>query len=131
MRISDWSSDVCSSDLRRLHAEGRGIAVAEGALVAGGHHGARGIDRELDAGDVADLSELVDQEAVIRQRPAQRPEERHLRAAHVEGAGMVPGPHRGQTVGPRLARARSAESRGGERGCQYVEIYVVAGLYKN
>src|SRR3546814_4193388 len=34
MRISDWSSDVCSSDLR--------IAVALGQLAAGKHHGARG-----------------------------------------------------------------------------------------
>src|SRR3546814_3301718 len=40
MRISDWSSDVCSSDLR-LHA-GLGDLVAEAALIVLGH------DRPLD-----------------------------------------------------------------------------------
>src|SRR3546814_5442514 len=32
MRISDWSSDVCSSDLRVSVAKGRGAAGAQGGL---------------------------------------------------------------------------------------------------
>src|SRR3546814_3255798 len=33
MRISDWSSDVCSSDLERLHAYGTTAQRLEGALI--------------------------------------------------------------------------------------------------
>src|SRR3546814_8984582 len=36
MRISDWSSDVCSSDLRQVD---RGDVGLEGVLVEGRHHG--------------------------------------------------------------------------------------------
>src|SRR3546814_18919516 len=32
MRISDWSSDVCSSDLRRFHFDGHPIAEGIGPL---------------------------------------------------------------------------------------------------
>src|SRR3546814_4263681 len=40
MRISDWSSDVCSSDLHTLLREGRDIAGAgqEAAFQLGGRH---------------------------------------------------------------------------------------------
>src|SRR3546814_18426817 len=38
MRISDWSSDVCSSDLA---GEGMQLLVAAGALGVGGDHGDR------------------------------------------------------------------------------------------
>src|SRR3546814_18256686 len=41
MRISDWSSDVCSSDLLRVHAlEGLGFAIAGDPVYGSG--GARG-----------------------------------------------------------------------------------------
>src|SRR3546814_15094822 len=36
MRISDWSSDVCSSDLGGLTVAADGLGVAGGASVAGG-----------------------------------------------------------------------------------------------
>src|SRR3546814_17017210 len=42
MRISDWSSDVCSSDLeaQRLHGDELGIAGADAQTVKGAGHGA-------------------------------------------------------------------------------------------
>src|SRR3546814_21117956 len=36
MRISDWSSDVCSSDLRDIHAQGRTRVFLQ--LLRGTHH---------------------------------------------------------------------------------------------
>src|SRR3546814_1163206 len=50
VRISDWSSDVCSSDLRRTPAAARGTAPARAGALAGsgqpaGHGGARLRDR--------------------------------------------------------------------------------------
>src|SRR3546814_11356255 len=65
MRISDWSSDVCSSDLSRQcdrghgrtepdrrRSAGRGIAVPAARQLAGGHHrGARHSLLVLDDGD--------------------------------------------------------------------------------
>src|SRR3546814_12677086 len=38
MRISDWSSDVCSSDLRRHHHRERLAVAGEGDRNLGGHH---------------------------------------------------------------------------------------------
>src|SRR3546814_6884109 len=54
MRISDWSSDVCSSDLAVLLLEGLLVLLPQGhhrahvALVEGGEHG-RGVLRLLQA----------------------------------------------------------------------------------
>src|SRR3546814_11012374 len=46
MRISDWSSDVCSSDLLLLPEPQRGRAHAEGSGELGNGHGvARGVRR--------------------------------------------------------------------------------------
>src|SRR3546814_2496299 len=39
MRISDWSSDVCSSDLRRLVAMGFEVVATSGAARCCGEHG--------------------------------------------------------------------------------------------
>src|SRR3546814_4383411 len=36
MRISDWSSDVCSSDLPLVGADGEPYAMAQGSLAVGG-----------------------------------------------------------------------------------------------
>src|SRR3546814_13007419 len=58
MRISDWSSDVCSSDLRGLRAtDDPGLfgvdvlEVFEVALVGRGRAGHRGDQRERERGD--------------------------------------------------------------------------------
>src|SRR3546814_10106350 len=64
MRISDWSSDVCSSDLRRAHLGGGGTDLIERRMLAadqpvirGGHisHGARcGVDLPGDSPNLGD-----------------------------------------------------------------------------
>src|SRR3546814_19820643 len=41
MRISDWSSDVCSSDLRRVVGHGRRVTVTGGARPGRGRGGRR------------------------------------------------------------------------------------------
>src|SRR3546814_10321908 len=49
MRISDWSSDVCSSDLRRTEAADLGRNLAHALLVGTGDHDlglGRGADRD-------------------------------------------------------------------------------------
>src|SRR3546814_6113847 len=51
MRISDWSSDVCSSDLDRLVQ--RDVDVP--ALAFGGASGAQGLAVDLDLVAIADL----------------------------------------------------------------------------
>src|SRR3546814_18654772 len=43
MRISDWSSDVCSSDLRALSVEGR-MTVCNMAIEAGARSGMVAVD---------------------------------------------------------------------------------------
>src|SRR3546814_4424871 len=47
MRISDWSSDVCSSDLRRSTATTSGKAIKAGAAASMVHRRADGIDESL------------------------------------------------------------------------------------
>src|SRR3546814_2442104 len=52
MRISDWSSDVCSSDLREVHGTGAGMDVAAaqfllGHVDAGARHHRRTGDEHL------------------------------------------------------------------------------------
>src|SRR3546814_10201330 len=59
MRISDWSSDVCSSDLGVIHIPDRGlprmpgivvepiVAIARRATIIGLEHGIAAVDEEL------------------------------------------------------------------------------------
>ncbi len=49
-----------------LGAEGRGEAGAEGALVARGQKGPGAVDGKQGARHVADLGQLVDEDAVLR-----------------------------------------------------------------
>src|SRR3546814_1645899 len=52
MRISDWSSDVCSSDLEAVPAAER-LGVVRGVGVIGGHvgaHDACGVARDVEPG---------------------------------------------------------------------------------
>src|SRR3546814_6086141 len=46
MRISDWSSDVCSSDLNRIDATG-GVVVTKGDEMAKGNVAIYDLDRRL------------------------------------------------------------------------------------
>src|SRR3546814_11630051 len=80
MRISDWSSDVCSSDLRLEGAGGRlgqGPALLRGALVEGDHgQGAEGGGRAQDRAHVVRLGHLNEQ----TDNPARRGWLRSVRA---------------------------------------------------
>src|SRR3546814_6118978 len=51
MRISDWSSDVCSSDLDEAGAGDRGEGVEEQRVVRGKNAGIAGIDLDIPEGD--------------------------------------------------------------------------------
>src|SRR3546814_7803055 len=65
MRISDWSSDVCSSDLAAQHAVHvlqAGGDAAEATLLEGGLHGFDGLpDRILERDETAFRAALVGQ----------------------------------------------------------------------
>src|SRR3546814_17531312 len=106
MRISDWSSDVCSSDLlpeRHLQAR-RG---AESAAEVGPTR--RSLRRHAEARAGGAVDELPDRKA-----------ERLVVAGGVGVAPLGVGPVRG-AVGRAPRR---------ERGCQYVSITVGTGILK-
>src|SRR3546814_18803140 len=106
MRISDWSSDVCSSDLIGfvMQSVDRAavVVVAHTALETRVRAGARIVHR---------LAQRFDRERFRRQR-----ETRH--------AGGAQPPLTGGTTETGRASCR-------ERVCQYVEISVVAVSLKN
>src|SRR3546814_7836668 len=61
MRISDWSSDVCSSDLTFGRLEDHGVAAGNGHR---GHH-QRNHHREIEGGYAAhDPDRLADREGI-------------------------------------------------------------------
>src|SRR3546814_18809675 len=63
MRSSDWSSDVCSSDLEVAALDGRAVALVAAFDVLVGHPGALlGVDLEHRAGDVRLELDLVEDE---------------------------------------------------------------------
>src|SRR3546814_11715136 len=110
MRISDWSSDVCSSDLH--HGFGQGGAV-DGDEVAA--HAARLGVEEARHAFLAGAGVALDQHGGVTagDAPGQR---------HQAGAGIVA--HR------RDRRREIGRASRRERVCQYVEISVVAGYFK-
>src|SRR3546814_15164696 len=95
MRISDWSSDVCSSDLtRRLQFD----------------RGHRGPTRRADkTAAFICLLGPIDPEAVVRRADDASDLDRHGAATDF-----------GARIGGKIGRASCRE-----RGCQYVEIPVV------
>src|SRR3546814_10979906 len=111
MRISDWSSDVCSSD---LHAHGRAHRLAREELQEVWHALAADLlvvgEAEMDR-----CREIVLEEA-RRMGQRHRDEGLHIRgAAAVEAAAVLA--HQ-----PGNARPRPAERRGGKGGgrtCRY------------
>src|SRR3546814_20509561 len=101
MRISDWSSDVCSSDLPGADAVTRPILILSWALalaitVLAVHRGA---------------SELVHRELETRSRVALA---LYVTALHgrLDMLGVVPA----VLAGPPVAQARAEEARGGKEG---------------
>src|SRR3546814_16959341 len=118
MRISDWSSDVCSSDLRGgagvLHQPVR-LAVPgdEHLAVGGGDDG--DAEAHLDLRRHADVDAAM---AVVAERPAAM--------VAPAGAGIVVDVVlHGAARAPEIGRASCRE-----RVCQYVYISVCAGSLK-
>src|SRR3546814_15412824 len=115
MRISDWSSDVCSSDLlahRRRHRAAQADEPCRQADGDGVHLREATVDAVDDVEPVV-LAELHlgQQRAALRhQRPARLGEDRH-------GGAQL-----------QLLQIGRASCR--ERVCQYVYISVVAGSLK-
>src|SRR3546814_11475779 len=103
MRISDWSSDVCSSDL----GEGEDLAA----------------EAELEAGEAAlalgvEAAEVEPLRAARLQDLDGAPEQQVVRLA---GAPLVAGPGGGVGGAGEIGRAS-----GRDRGCQNGEVSVVA-----
>src|SRR3546814_19532293 len=112
MRISDWSSDVCSSD---LHVEG-GTAELPGVqrrdeVVLHQVLAAPGIDEAGSPGELREQAPVQDAGGLGRQRQ-QADKDLDLRQ------------QRGEDVRPAVAEIGRATCR--ERVCQYAYISVVA-----
>src|SRR3546814_19352582 len=139
MRISDWSSDVCSSDLRLLHGE-RAVEglVQEGVGIGGGQFRGRlavalderllvGLETGLDLGRTGECSRR--KQGGQQRRDGSAP--RHIASHHIGG---VP------TLGPALPpvpRSRSAsvyrseERRVGKEWVRQGESWGVTDHLKN
>src|SRR3546814_14355032 len=113
MRISDWSSDVCSSDLAAngiLQPGGDGARVPAADRIGDEGDDTRAIGRH--GADDGAPGELVDRRLELRillQRRAHRTD----RPAELSG-------HRGVRIARRLAPTETGRAPGRERGCQYV-----------
>src|SRR3546814_6308811 len=94
MRISDWSSDVCSSDLvfggGLIRSIGGASGGERGAAAAGGL-GVRVADHELRAAEVLGVVDLRAAEVLQRQRIAQQGDAIALDRQVVLGLGLVEG----------------------------------------
>src|SRR3546814_4868963 len=93
MRISDWSSDVCSSDLE--------AAARQGAPRDDGHAGVDAVGEHLP------LLLAVEQVVVVLHRDEAGPA---LALSHVLGLGELPRPHRRGPDVARLARLHHVRS---------------------
>src|SRR3546814_18250054 len=117
MRISDWSSDVCSSDL--LVGEGDGEDLAGRARLAGDQQvGEPGGQHAGLAGAGAGQHQ---------HRAVERLDRSTL--AFVEGAEIGVGPRR-TGVRPRGREEKTGREPGRARVCQYERVEWGAGYYK-
>src|SRR3546814_13509364 len=124
MRISDWSSDVCSSDLRNRRGGGPALTPAVGAHR---HHQRVAVDANLD---------LIDQLALALGPRAGRPADRQPNLERAADAHAIEAPDRVAALG-RLAGRGSGEEDQGKIGrascrvrvCQDVKISVAAGSH--
>src|SRR3546814_16478874 len=107
MRISDWSSDVCSSDLRRA---GAGVPVTVGSLTASAPRAELGLEgRDLLDAEAANTAATSDAQPLhqlagpdLAQAGHRLPQDDHLHPAnhliglalsehvHVRGPGICP-----------------------------------------
>src|SRR3546814_13274270 len=116
MRISDWSSDVCSSDLGRDRRAGRPLPVA--LLAAHPEAGGRGGHRA--PGGAAEPGEDERRGDGLRRHPHQ--------PARRQVAGAVRRADDADSGGGRTLQIGRASCR--ERGGKYVWMSVVAGVLK-
>src|SRR3546814_6548714 len=121
MRMSDWSSDVCSSDLWRATEAGTGRAVAHqlgqrGAVARAQRDAHRRADLDLLPGDLERLAEREQHRAPdsrrLRGRPDIGQENREFVARQPPDDGMAPAPRpEGHTSEPHaLMRISYASS---------------------
>src|SRR3546814_2605135 len=99
MRISDWSSDVCSSDLRAVHALAR----------------ARGLAAALD---------VADADVPARGRRAHRSAGRDERLWPARGARAVAVAREDCDEGPPFGLHPAAEDHVGDRPCEIGRAHV-------
>src|SRR3546814_6059880 len=104
MRISDWSSDVCSSD---LPAQGQHPGAVEPHHLDAIHHDAAGL-RPLQPVDAADQGALAGAAAAD--------DAEHLAGAHLQRDVLKGGDGRAAGGGEFLADPGEADDRGGRRG---------------
>src|SRR3546814_5421005 len=97
MRISDWSSDVCSSDLDR--ASFQSVGEAADAVQRVGR-----IERYLDQRKARLDQRLTDRLDLIRLHPAQDRDQRTAREGGIEGGNMG---HRALSPMARMPRAKA------------------------
>src|SRR3546814_1905897 len=99
MRISDWSSDVCSSDLGR-HQPAPAVVVVLGAHALEGHAGepAAGVDEGLGHAEIEDRDAFVHRVLLLPRAGLHLVEARahqHLDVATAEPARGAAAVHRG------------------------------------
>src|SRR3546814_7723086 len=100
MRISDWSSDVCSSDLRNRRGGGPALTPAVGAHR---HHQRVAVDANLD---------LIDQLALALGPRAGRPADRQPNLERAADAHAIEAPDRVAALGRRAGRGSGEEDQG-------------------
>src|SRR3546814_13620639 len=113
MRISDWSSDVCSSDLLRYKNQKMQAIAPDFSAVFNNKTAARGDER---AGDKLFDSLLREEEAHYAREP-QPPREPREAARRDEPEPRLDGARRGEPGdAPGPAAPHGREAGGGERG---------------
>src|SRR3546814_18380870 len=134
MRISDWSSDVCSSDLhRRLGDQHRRFALHHRASRGAEHQSAmlgrlerlardERADERLDQPRLLARDDAEDRELVVPAADNALIAPPRQYRLDMSGAKALPGAIERADTLMQIGRAA-----GGERGCQYVEILEVAG----
>src|SRR3546814_3472107 len=106
MRISDWSSDVCSSDLAQTPAEAGQAAVTDTPPTDAPDASA---DAATDAAAPAPSDVEAATEAPVAQPPAPAPDAATTTTAEAPAAEASPTQPAARAV-PRLARRRAARS---------------------
>src|SRR3546814_15966379 len=125
MRISDWSSDVCSSDLDApLHPLGLHLAQPRLGVLQPAAHGPHGIEGDLRIA----LRQLADAAA----GPAERPgvDHRRGRARIGEAAADGDATHTLLRADVEDDDLPNGMGPGKERGWKYVELSVAAASFK-